>query len=131
MTPLRQQMSAPACSTPTPWSPDLRLGLGCGSLLANEQSDTNREDPVPVLERALASSACKDLYLRTSALGNLALAAIQRGEPAVARSHLARARENGLTPDELIEAITHLAFYAGWPNAVTAVGVAREVLRQD
>jgi 4-carboxymuconolactone decarboxylase len=43
------------------------------------------------------------------------------------RSHLARARDNGVTEEELIEAITHLAFYAGWPSAVTAVGVAREV----
>jgi 4-carboxymuconolactone decarboxylase len=47
------------------------------------------------------------------------------------RSHLALARDNGVTRDELIEAITHLAFYAGWPNAVSAVSVAREVLRQD
>jgi len=46
------------------------------------------------------------------------------------RAHLARARDNGLTQDELVEAITHLAFYAGWPCAVTAVGVAREVFQQ-
>jgi 4-carboxymuconolactone decarboxylase len=40
------------------------------------------------------------------------------------RSHLARARENGVTRDELIETITHLAFYAGWPSAMTAISVA-------
>lgn len=34
--------------------------------------------------------------------------------------HLARALENGLTQDELAEAITHLAFYAGWPCAASA-----------
>lgn len=34
--------------------------------------------------------------------------------------HLQRAMENGVTRDELVEAITHLAFYAGWPNAMTA-----------
>lgn len=34
--------------------------------------------------------------------------------------HLRRAMENGLTRDELVEAITHLAFYAGWPPAMTA-----------
>lgn len=33
------------------------------------------------------------------------------------RSHLALARQNGVTEQELIEAITHLAFYAGWPSA--------------
>jgi 4-carboxymuconolactone decarboxylase len=43
------------------------------------------------------------------------------------RSHLALARQNGVTQDELVEAITQLAFYAGWPNAISAVTVAREV----
>lgn len=41
--------------------------------------------------------------------------------------HLKRALENGLTKDELIEAITHLAFYSGWPTAASAVAVARRV----
>ena len=50
--------------------------------------------------------------------------------PEQLRSHLARARENGVTQDELIETITHLAFYSGWPNAVTAVGVAKEVFEK-
>jgi 4-carboxymuconolactone decarboxylase len=57
-----------------------------------------------------------------------ALIALYR--PDQLRSHLARARENGVTREELIEAITHLAFYAGWPNAVTAIAVAREVFQQ-
>jgi 4-carboxymuconolactone decarboxylase len=38
--------------------------------------------------------------------------------------------ENGLSRDELVEAITHLAFYAGWPNAVTALGRLETVLEQ-
>lgn len=41
--------------------------------------------------------------------------------------HLAKAMENGVTRDELVEAITHLAFYAGWPCAATALGIARTV----
>jgi len=41
--------------------------------------------------------------------------------------HLAKALENGVTKDELIEVITHLAFYAGWPTANTAVLAARKV----
>ena len=56
-----------------------------------------------------------------------ALVALYR--PEQLRAHLARARDNGVTQDELVETITHLAFYAGWPCAVTAVGVAREVLQ--
>lgn len=54
-----------------------------------------------------------------------ALVAMNR--PEQLRGHLARARDNGLSDAELIEAVTHLAFYAGWPNAVTAIGVARDV----
>jgi 4-carboxymuconolactone decarboxylase len=56
-------------------------------------------------------------------------ALIAMNRPDQLRSHLALARQNGLTEEELVEAITHLAFYSGWPNAVTAVSVAREVFR--
>lgn len=40
--------------------------------------------------------------------------------------HLKRALENGLTREEIIETITHLAFYAGWPPAMTALQIARK-----
>ena len=39
--------------------------------------------------------------------------------------------KNGVTEDELIETITHLAFYAGWPNAVSAVAVAKDVFASE
>ena len=45
--------------------------------------------------------------------------------------HLALAQQNGLTEEELIEVITHLAFYAGWPKAFAAMGVARKVFRGE
>jgi 4-carboxymuconolactone decarboxylase len=41
--------------------------------------------------------------------------------------HLKYALQNGVTREELIEAITHLAFYAGWPTASTAIGIVRRV----
>jgi 4-carboxymuconolactone decarboxylase len=44
--------------------------------------------------------------------------------------HLKFALENGVTREELIEAITHLAFYAGWPTASTAIGIARRVFSE-
>jgi len=44
--------------------------------------------------------------------------------------HLKRAIENGVTRDELIELITHLAFYAGWPAANTAITIARQVFAE-
>jgi 4-carboxymuconolactone decarboxylase len=58
-------------------------------------------------------------------------ALIAMNRPDQLRSHLARARANGVTQEELIAAITQLAFYAGWPSAVTAVAVAREVFEQE
>jgi 4-carboxymuconolactone decarboxylase len=56
-------------------------------------------------------------------------ALIAMNRPDQLRGHLARARSNGVSDAELIEATTHLAFYAGWPSAVTAIGVAREVFQ--
>jgi 4-carboxymuconolactone decarboxylase len=44
--------------------------------------------------------------------------------------HLSKALENGVTKDEIIEAITQLAFYAGWPPAMTALPIARKVFDQ-
>jgi 4-carboxymuconolactone decarboxylase len=41
--------------------------------------------------------------------------------------HLGLAKENGNTEQELIEALTHLAFYAGWPQAMAAMAVAKQV----
>src|SRR3954469_18830202 len=45
--------------------------------------------------------------------------------------HLQHAKDNGVTEEELIEAITHLAFYAGWPRALSAMAVAKRVFRSD
>jgi 4-carboxymuconolactone decarboxylase len=45
--------------------------------------------------------------------------------------HLNRALENGLSRDELVEAITHLAFYAGWPNAMTGLTQLKSLLEQN
>ena len=45
--------------------------------------------------------------------------------------HLGFAKHNGNSEDELIEAITHLAFYAGWPKAMAAMTVAKRVFRGD
>jgi 4-carboxymuconolactone decarboxylase len=42
--------------------------------------------------------------------------------------HFPNAIKNGATSEELVEIITHLAFYAGWPNAMSAVNRAKELL---
>ncbi len=44
--------------------------------------------------------------------------------------HLSRARQNGLSETELAEVIIHLAFYAGWPRAMSAVRGARDVFKK-
>jgi 4-carboxymuconolactone decarboxylase len=56
-------------------------------------------------------------------------ALIAMNRPDQLRSHITRARTNGVTLEEIVETITQMAFYAGWPNAVTAIGVAREVFK--
>jgi 4-carboxymuconolactone decarboxylase len=54
-------------------------------------------------------------------------ALIAGGNTEQLRGHLTRARDNGLTETELKEVIIHLAFYAGWPRAMSAIGVAKQV----
>ncbi|PRY64341.1 4-carboxymuconolactone decarboxylase [Glaciihabitans tibetensis] len=44
--------------------------------------------------------------------------------------HLGRAVENGVTQEELIEAITHVTFYAGWPKGMSAMGVAKQLFSE-
>lgn len=53
---------------------------------------------------------------------------VTSGSAAQLRGHISRGIENGLTQEEIAETITHLAFYAGWPNAMSAVSVARDIL---
>jgi len=54
-----------------------------------------------------------------------ALVALYRGDQL--RGHIERALANGVTREEISEAITHLAFYAGWPTAMTAARIAKGV----
>ena len=46
------------------------------------------------------------------------------------KGHFERALNNGVTPEEIGELITHLAFYGGWPVAMSAAMVAKDVLEQ-
>ena len=48
--------------------------------------------------------------------------------PEQLESHLTRAINNGVTKEEISEVITHLAFYAGWPAAMSAAQVAHKIL---
>jgi 4-carboxymuconolactone decarboxylase len=58
-------------------------------------------------------------------------ALIANGNTEQLSSHLNLARANGLSETELAEVIIHLAFYAGWPRAVSAVRVAKDVFKTE
>ncbi|MER6975958.1 carboxymuconolactone decarboxylase family protein [Streptomyces carpinensis] len=45
--------------------------------------------------------------------------------------HLGFARQNGVTDDELQEALLHLAFYAGWPNGMGATTVLKNIIEEQ
>ena len=57
-----------------------------------------------------------------------ALIALYR--PDQLKGHIWRALDNGVTREEIIELITHLAIYAGWPNAGTAALIAKQVFQE-
>jgi 4-carboxymuconolactone decarboxylase len=57
-------------------------------------------------------------------------ALVASGHVAQITFHLGRAMDNGLTQEQAAEAITHLAFYAGWPNAMSALPVAKDVFEK-
>jgi 4-carboxymuconolactone decarboxylase len=54
---------------------------------------------------------------------------IARNQTSELPSHLNLALDNGVKPSEISEAITHLAFYSGWANAMSAVAVTKEIFR--
>lgn len=68
----------------------------------------------------------KELSKRDRSLITVA-ALIALNRPDQLRFHLGRAVENGVEKEELIEAITHLAFYAGWPSAMSAILTAKDL----
>jgi 4-carboxymuconolactone decarboxylase len=57
-----------------------------------------------------------------------ALTAMYRGDQL--KGHIDRALTNGVTREEISEVITHMAFYAGWPTAMTAARVAKGVFEE-
>jgi 4-carboxymuconolactone decarboxylase len=71
-----------------------------------------------------------DLAPRDRSLITVA-ALVTNGNTGQLTYHLGLAKENGATEAELIEAITHLAFYTGWPQAMAAMAVAKQVFRGE
>lgn len=113
-----QAQSAPAATAAKPQTPAQRIMGDIAPKLADLTDNVLFGD---VWERPGLSKRDRSL-VTISAL-------IAMNRPDQLRSHLARSRDNGVTEVEIVETITHLAFYSGWPNAVTAVGIAREVFK--
>jgi 4-carboxymuconolactone decarboxylase len=77
----------------------------------------------------------RDLWLRTALAPRdrslvTVSALIASGQVAQITYHLNRAMDNGLTQPQASEVITHIAFYAGWPNAFSALPVVKEVFEK-
>lgn len=68
----------------------------------------------------------EDLAPRGRSLITVA-ALVSTGKAAQIGGHVRRALDNGVMPGEIGELITHLAFYSGWPNAISAVTEAKKV----
>ena len=70
-----------------------------------------------------------DLAPRDRSLVTVA-ALISAGQVEQITFHLNKAMDSGLTEEQAAEAITHLAFYAGWPNAMSALPVAKAIFEK-
>ena len=66
---------------------------------------------------------------KTRSLLNIGLL-VALNRPHELKLHIRSAFKNGVTKEEIIEVITHLAFYAGWPNGGSAALVAKEVFKE-
>jgi len=89
----------------------------------------------PGLEQYTTDVLFRDLWLRPGLAPRdrslvTVSALIALGHGAQIPYHLNRAMDNGLTKTEASEVLTHLAFYAGWPNAMSAVPVAKGVFEK-
>lgn len=88
---------------------------------------------VPGLDRFTTDVLFRDLWLRPGLAPRdrslvTVSALIAAGQVAQVPYHLNRAMDNGLTRAQAAEVVTHLAFYAGWPNAFSAVPAVKGVL---
>lgn len=119
----------------------LALSMGAVDAVAQTGSQTgslSREDVQavsPALERyatdTLANALWKrpDLAPRDRSIITVA-AVISRNQTVLLPEHLRLALDNGVKPAEISEIITHLAFYAGWGNAIAATAIAKDVFAE-
>lgn len=109
----------------------------------NEEVEKQRETQVgndfgvisPGLVQNTTELLFRDLWLRPALTPRdrslvTVSALIANGQTAQMPYHLNRAMDNGLTPEEASEVLTHIAFYAGWPCAFSALPVVKDVFEK-
>jgi 4-carboxymuconolactone decarboxylase len=120
-----------------------QLSSDARPLPLNEAAETDRATRVgqqfgadfPGIVQYTTDILFRDLWLRPGlaprdrSLVTVA-ALVATGQVAQMPYHLNRAMDNGLTREQAGEAITHLAFYVGWPNAFSAMRVAKDVFEK-
>lgn len=116
------QNQTPAASDATPGKQQSRAQQLYGEIAPKMAELTDDVLYGDIWERPELSKRDRSLITVT------ALIALNR--PDQLRSHLNIARQNGVKEEELIETITHMAFYSGWPSAVSALAVAKEVFKK-
>jgi 4-carboxymuconolactone decarboxylase len=112
-------------------------------LLLNESAEAGRAAGVaqqfgaafPAVVQDTTDALFRDLWLRPDLAPRdrslvTVSALIASGQVAQVPYHLNRAMDNGLTRTEAGEAISHLAYYVGWPNVFSAMPVAKEVFEK-
>jgi 4-carboxymuconolactone decarboxylase len=112
-------------------------------LALDEESEAKREMGVrqnygavaPGLVQYTTDVLFRDLWLRPDLAPRdrslvTVSALIASGQVAQITYHLNRAMDNGLTKEQAGEVVTHLAFYAGWPNAFSALPVVKDVIEK-
>ena len=122
------------------------------STMANAQSETPvASDTVPADQRSRAQQLHGDIAPKMAELTDQVLyadiwerpglskrdrslatitALIALNRPDQLRSHITIGLRNGLTEEEIVETITHMAFYSGWPSAVSSLAIAKEVFQK-
>jgi 4-carboxymuconolactone decarboxylase len=112
------------------------------SACAHTERTTTMKTPIPTLEDVRSVSSALARYTQGPLLGDLwkrpglsprdrsivtLSALIARNHSVELPYHLNLALDNGVTPGEISEIITHLAFYSGWANATSAVLITKDV----
>lgn len=121
--------------------PDQLPKISPGLLPLNEAAEADRARRVgesfggvsPSLVKDTTDFLFKDLWLRPDLSPSdrslvTVSSLIANGQVGQVAYHLGRAMDNGLTREQASELVSHIAFYAGWPNAFSALPVVKGVL---